>query len=88
LDDPAMKNIWVEVDERAQAKASEAQEDARQRLQGLIDDYHYFREKRRRQHMEAALQEKKLNEEEELDALQMLIAQERSRRGISGPKEG
>jgi hypothetical protein len=38
--------------------------------------------------MEAALQEKKLNEEEELDALQMLIAQERSRRGISGPKEG
>lgn len=88
LEDPAMKNIWVEVDERAQAKAPEAQEDARQRLQGLIDDYHYFREKRRRQHMEAALQEKKLNEEEELDALQMLIAQERSRRGISGPKEG
>ncbi|TVS15532.1 MAG: DNA primase [Planctomycetaceae bacterium] len=88
LEDPAMKNIWVEVDERAQAKAPEAQEDARQRLQGLIEDYRYFREKRSRQHMAAALQEKKLNEQEELDALQMLIAQERSRRGISGPKEG
>jgi len=88
LEDPAMKNIWVEVDERAQAKAPEAQEDARQRLQGLIDDYRYFREKRSRQHMAAALQEKKLNEQEELDALQRLIAQERSRRGISGPKDG
>jgi DNA primase len=88
LDDPAMKNIWVEVDERAQAKAPEAQEDARQRLQGLIDGYRYFREKRGRQHIEAALQEKKFNEQEEKDALQMLIAQERSRRGISGPKDG
>jgi len=88
LDDPALKNIWVEVDERAQAKAAEAQEDARQRLQGLIDNYRYTMEKKGRRHMEAALQEKKLNEQEELYALQMLIAQERNRHGISEPKDG
>jgi DNA primase len=88
LDDPGLKNIWVEVDERAQAKAAEAQEDARQRLQGLIDGYRYTMAKKSRRHMEAALQEKKLNEQEELYALQMLIAQERNRHGISGPKDG
>jgi hypothetical protein len=88
LDDPAMKNIWVEVDERAQAKAAEAQLDARQRLQGLIDGYRYAMEKKGRRHTEAALQDKKLNEQEEIDALQMLIAQERNRHGISGPKDG
>jgi hypothetical protein len=78
LDDPAMKNIWVEIDERAQAKAPEAQEDARQRLQGLIADYRYALEKRNRPTWRRHCKRRRLNEEEELYVLQMLIAQERS----------
>jgi hypothetical protein len=88
LDEPEMKNIWVEIDERAQAKAAEVQEDARERLQGLIDGYRYAREVKDRRHKYSALQEKQLNEEEELYALQKLIAQERDRQGISKPKDG
>jgi DNA primase len=88
MDDPAWKNIWVEIDERARAKAEEAQEDGRQRLQGLIADYRYALEKKNRPYTEAALQEKRLDEQEELYVLQMLIAQERNRHGISGPMEG
>lgn len=88
LDDPGLKNIWVEVDERAQAKAAEAQEDARQRLEGLIAGYRYALETKDRPHKLAALQERRLNEQEELDVLQKLIAQERNRQGISGPTEG
>ena len=88
LEDPALKNIWVALDERANAKLEEADEDATQRLNRLIADYHYALEKKNRPHTEAALQDKRLDAQEELYVLQMLIAQERTRQGISGPKEG
>ncbi len=88
LEDPALKNIWVELDERSGAKTQEAEENGHQRLTRLIADYHYALEKKNRPHTEAALQEKRLDAQEELYVLQMLIAQERTRHGISGPKEG
>jgi len=88
LEDPRLKNIWVELDERAHAKAEEALEDARNRLQGLFDDFRYALQAKDRGQKKAALEEKRLSEQEELDALQKLIAQERDRQGISAPTDG
>jgi DNA primase len=88
LDDLNLKNILVELDERAHAKAPEAQEDAQARLQGLINHFRQELEARDRQQKLAALEGKRLSEQEELAALQHLIAQERNRRGISAPMDG
>ena len=88
LEDPRLKNIWVEVDERAHAKAEDAQKDARSRLQGLIDDFRYALQAKDRGQELAALEEKRLSEQEERDALEKLIAQERDRQGISAPTDG
>jgi hypothetical protein len=88
LEDPRLKNIWVEVDERAHAKAEEALKDARSRLQGLIDDFRYALQAKDRGQKLAALEEKRLSEQEERDALEKLIAQERDRQGISAPTDG
>lgn len=88
VEDPALQNVWVELDERARAKAAEAQQDALVRLQGLIDDFRYELETRDGRRELAALEEKRLNENEELDALQRLIARQRNRQGISSPMDG
>ncbi len=88
MEDPHLKNIWVELDERAHAKAATAQEDAQVRLQGLIDDFRYAVLSRDRQQTLAALEAKSLDDQQEQAALEMLIAQERNRRGISGPTDG
>jgi len=88
LDDPRLKNIWVELDERAHAKAEEALEDAQKRWQGLVADFHRVQETKDRRQKLAALEEKRLSEPEELDALNSLIAQERDRQGISAPTDG
>jgi len=88
LDDPRLKNIWVELDERAHAKAEEALEDAQKRWQGLIADFrHISQDKVSRQEL-AALEEKRLSDQEELDALKMRFAQEKDRQGISAPTDG
>lgn len=88
LDDPGLKNIWVELDERAHAKAESAQTQSRDRLQGLIDVFRYATMTRDRPHQLAALEEKRLDDQQELAVLQSLIAQERGRHGISAPKDG
>jgi DNA primase len=88
MEDPHLKNIWVELDERAQAKAATAQTDAQARLQGLIDDFRYAMLTRDRQHTLAALEAKRLDDQQEQAALETLIAQERNRRGISESTDG
>jgi DNA primase len=88
LDDPRLKNIWVELDERAHAKAETAQADAQTRLQGLIDDFRYATLTKDRPHKLAALEEKRLDDQQSLAELQALIDQERNRQGISSPTDG
>ncbi len=88
MEDPHLKNIWVELDERAHAKAATAHDDAQARLQGLIDDYRYATLTRDRQQTLAALEAKSLDDQQEQDALEALITQERNRRGISEPTDG
>ena len=88
LEDPHLKNIWVELDERAHAKAATALTEAHARLQGLIADFHYATLTQNRPRMLAALEEKSLDEQQEQAALEALIAQERNRQGISAPTDG
>ncbi|MCU0876131.1 MAG: hypothetical protein MUE50_27740 [Pirellulaceae bacterium] len=76
------------MDERAHAKAESALTQSRDRLQGLIDIFRYATMTRDRPHQLAALEEKRLDDQQELAVLQRLIAQERSRHGISAPKDG
>jgi DNA primase len=88
MEDPQLKNIWVELDDRAQAKSAAAHLDAPARLQGLIDDFHYAMLTRDRQQTLVALEEKRLDDQQEQAVLEALIAQERNRRGISAPTDG
>jgi DNA primase len=88
MEDPQLKNIWVDLEGRAQAKAAAAHIDAASRLQGLIDDFHYAMLTKGRQQTLAALEEKRLDEQQEQAVLQALIAQERNRQGISEPTDG
>lgn len=88
LEDPQLKNILVELDERAHDKAGEALEDAEVRLRGLVVHFRFELEAKDRQQQQAALETKRLSEQDELAALQHLIARERNRRGISEPTDG
>jgi hypothetical protein len=85
FDDPAYKNLLVELDERGQQKGPH---DLAVRLHELLEG---FRRRDRERHVRAqtrALQERKLGAAEELVALQALIDQERRRQGISAPTDG
>jgi hypothetical protein len=88
LEEPGLKNILVELDERAHAKAAEAQEEALVRLRGLIVHFRHELESKDRRQKLAALEAKGLSEQDELAALQLLITQERNRQGISAPMDG
>jgi DNA primase len=88
LEESYLKNIWVELDERAQAKADEAQLAPRERFEGLIEHFRFTMMSKERQQKQAALEQNHLSEEEALAELQSLIAQERNRHGISGPTDG
>lgn len=88
LEESHLKNILVSLDELARAKAEHAQEDGPQRLSGLIRVFrHRETEQERREHI-AALEERRLDEQEGLALLQQLIEQERDRQGIPAPTDG
>ncbi|MCA9165377.1 MAG: hypothetical protein KDA62_20440, partial [Planctomycetales bacterium] len=88
LEESHLKNILVSLDELARAKAEHAQEDGPQRLSGLIRVFrHRETEQERREHL-AALEERRLDEQEGLALLQQLIEQERDRQGIPAPTDG
>ena len=88
LEEPQLKNFLVELDESAHAKEPKASEDAESRLDDII---RYFRQKevepQKRENI-AALDEKRMTEEEELAVLQQLFKHETDRQGISEPTDG
>lgn len=88
LEDPQLKNLLVQLDERAAAKAEQVQQDAPSRLQGLIRDFQQRQTEQQRRARMAALEDRSFDEKEELNVLQQLIEQERSRQGISAPTDG
>lgn len=88
FEDPKLKSILVDLDERAQHKAEFAEDSAVARLNGLIRDFTQERVAHESRDKLAALDEQRLNKQEELDLLTELIQQERERQGISMPTDG
>ncbi len=88
LEDARLKSLLVAIDERAQAKAEQVQEEAPSRLRGLIDTFLDQEAEVVRREKLASLEESNLNQQEELDILNQLIEQKRNRQGISEPTDG
>lgn len=87
-EEPDLKHLLVELDEQSHAKALAAgdqrEADPLTRLNGLIRDF----DVRETREQLAALDEKKLSDEEELPALLEFYARLRERQGISVPTDG
>ncbi|MFW6169600.1 MAG: DNA primase [Planctomycetota bacterium] len=88
VEDPALKNTLVQLQDDAYAKAEVALEDAENRLHGLVRNFHFLRERRAERQTLAALQQREYDEKEELEVLQRIIQNERNRQGISAPTDG
>lgn len=87
-EDAHLKNLLVELDERAHRKAAEAQIDAAIRLHGLAEDFQNEIAAKDRHHQLAAMEERRLNADEELAALQALINQKRKGFEVSNEHPG
>ena len=76
FDDPAMKNLLVQLDERGQDRGGS---DLAAQLPDLLLSFQRRNEKRNHQQTTAALKEKKFAEDQEVTILQNLIDQQRAR---------
>jgi DNA primase len=82
LEDEPLKGLLVQLDDSGREKATLASETAAQRLDGLVRDFELQRQSRLARPDLSALDQKSLPFESELEVLQRLLAQERSRRGL------
>jgi DNA primase len=87
LDEPQLKNLLVEFDEASQIKESRTGE-LPTLLQELIRNLQQQEANRERPAQIVALREGGLDASQEIELLQKIIQQERSRQGISGPTDG
>ncbi len=88
IDDPALKLVLVELDESSYNKASSVQENASERLAGLVAGFHDEEIQQENRRSLDRLASEDLPSEEEKDVLQQLLEKERLRQGISSPKDG
>ncbi|MEX0818192.1 MAG: DNA primase [Pirellulaceae bacterium] len=88
LDDPQLKSLLVSLDEQAIEKEKHVQADAASRLRGLIEHLRGRREADQGRAKQAALDQRNLGEDEELDLLRQLVEQEKKRHGIPAPTDG
>lgn len=88
LEEPQLKNLLVELDERASSKEVHAHADAATRLQRLMEDVQYRFQASDRRRQLAELEQKRFAGAEELQLLQQLVEQERKRQGIPAPTDG
>jgi DNA primase len=88
LEEPQLKNLLVDLDERASSKEVFANADAATRLNRLIEDIQYRFQATERRRQLAVLEQKRVAGAEELSILQQLVEQERRRQGIPAPTDG
>ncbi len=79
LEQPTLKSLLVDLDERSRLKAEKATEDPATRLAGLIQSFHHRKEDDERRQTLAALQDDSKTEQEKLELLQQLYEKKRSR---------
>ena len=85
FDDPAIKSLLVELDEKGRAKEVT---DPKSLLQDLARSFHQQEEIRQRPLHEGSLREGRLDETQQLDLLRRIEEQEKARHGISDPTDG
>ena len=93
LEDPRLKHVLVELDERAQAKEEHASQAAPARLRHLIDDLRDRFDASQRRERLAALEQGTLTDEEEKRVLEQLFQQKLrqqriKRQGVPAPTDG
>lgn len=79
LEQPALKHLLVDLDERSRLKAEKATEDPVTRLTGLIQSFHHRKEEHERRQTSAALQDESKTEQEKIELLQQLYEKKRDR---------
>ncbi|MEX2188996.1 MAG: CHC2 zinc finger domain-containing protein [Pirellulales bacterium] len=85
FEQPAIHNLLVELDEQGHARGAG---DASSRLDQLLQTLCNREEQRRHREQVAALDERRLDEQEEMKSLLQMIEQKRNRQGISKPTDG
>jgi len=85
FDDPATKNLLVDLDEEGQSKSAS---DPASRLRDLLDALKRRRQQQVVDRQTNVLRERRLEADDELAVLEQLIEHERTRQGISSPMEG
>jgi hypothetical protein len=88
IEDPRLKHILVELDDRAHDKSPKAILDGPTRLRSVIRQFHQRHEQREIRQTEAALEQRAYSEQEEQSVLKQMIAAKRRQQGIIAPTEG
>jgi DNA primase len=88
LEDPQLKNLFVEIDEQATSKEEEAQEDAATRLRRLLDGISDRQHEANGRELFAGLEKDQFEEQEATDVLKQLLNEKRRRQGIPAPTDG
>ncbi len=87
FDDPAVKSLLVDLDEQGRAKGSRMAEPTAL-MSDLLKAFHGKEVERQRPGQLVALREGNLDNDQQLDMLERIMQQQRSRQGISDPMEG
>lgn len=87
FDEPAVKNLLVELDETSQSKGKRAG-DPQDLLRELINSFQRKETEKQRPRQITALREGGLDETRQIDMLEEILRQERDRQGITKPTDG
>jgi hypothetical protein len=85
IDDPRVQSLLIELDEHGR---NQNIPDVPVRIRQSLDNFRWRDEQRRRHEHRSALEERRLDQEEEVRLVRELLAHERARQGISGPTDG
>ena len=87
FDEPALKNLLVDLDETSQSKDRRAS-DPHDLLRELMNTFKRKESQRQRPRQITALREGGLDENRQIDMLDEILRQERDRQGITKPTDG
>jgi DNA primase len=88
IEDPRLKHVLVELDDRAHDKSPKAILNGPDRLRSVIRQFHQRHEDREIRQTEAALANRTFSEQEEMTVLSQMIAAKRRQQGIPAPTDG
>lgn len=88
VEDPLLRNLLVRLDEENTAKQPTATESPQIQLDRVLHKFESRAAERRNRSLVGQMEQKSLDEESEIDALQQILNEARERQGISAPTDG